>query len=105
MNVLIIDDDTEDTSLFCDAFNELFPEAHCTGIGSCENIQDTLNEVQPDIIFMDGHMIPLSGKECLKKINNLIDRKRIKIIIHSGSLSPNELNEFKEVGVDDVLIK
>jgi response regulator of citrate/malate metabolism len=105
MTVLIIDDDAEDTEMFCEALTELFPEAICHTANSCEKIAATLDNFKPDIIFMDGHMFPTNGAECLKKLNELVDRGRVKIIVHSGSLSPAELNGFTAVGVDDVLIK
>lgn len=105
MNVLVIDDDADDTELFCEALNELFPEVNCRSVNSCERINETLHDISPDIIFMDGHMYPIGGKECLKLLHECIDRKRIKIIIHSASLSPAELNEFKQAGVDDILFK
>lgn len=105
MNLLIIDDDPDDTTLFCDAINDLYPLAHCSGVNSAADIQEVVARILPDIIFLDGHMFPVSGKECLLKLNSFIDRTRIKIVIHSGSLSPTEIDEFKEVGIDDILVK
>jgi CheY-like chemotaxis protein len=105
MNVLIIDDDSEDTLLFCEALNELFPKAKCTSIHACKDILQAVVAITPDIIFLDGHMHPTSGSECLKLLNDVIDRRKTKIIIHSGSLSPAELSEFRQIGVDDILLK
>ena len=105
MTVLIIDDDAEDTELFCDAFHELFPDALCEIANSCKKIETAVNSIHPDIIFMDGHMFPTSGKECLKKLNEHVDRKRIKVIVHSGSLTPNEVDDFNAMGIDGVMIK
>ncbi len=105
MNVLIIDDDADDTELFCKALSELFPSATCFAVNSCQQIHDTVRAAQPDIIFMDGHMFPTNGKECLNQLNQLVDRRQIKVIIHSGSLNPKEMAEFEAMGVDDILIK
>lgn len=96
MNVLIIDDDAEDREFFCEAVSELYPGFICIGISSREEVKETIARVEPDIIFMDGHMQPTSGAECLKNINNIIDHEKIKIIIHSGSLSPDELYAFEK---------
>lgn len=105
MKILLIDDDVEDTDLFCKATSELFPEATCIAVNNCTSIADTVTAVQPDIIFLDGHMNPISGKECLARLNQLVDRDQVKIVIHSGSLSPSEMSEFATLGVDDILIK
>src|SRR5690349_15741222 len=90
MTVLIIDDDPEETTLFCEAFNELYPYGKCLAANSCENICQIIDEESPEIIFVDGHMYPTSGRECLQLLNSVVDRTRVKIIIHSGSLSPKE---------------
>jgi DNA-binding NarL/FixJ family response regulator len=105
MTILIIDDDVEDRMLFCEAVNELFPKATCRSINSCDNINETIELIQPDLIFMDGHMYPKNGAECLKEIKGVINRERIKIVIHSGNLSPEELHELKTAGADHILIK
>jgi DNA-binding NarL/FixJ family response regulator len=106
MNILLIDDDVEDTDLFCKAMSELFPEAMCIAVNVCpKDIADTVISAQPDIIFMDGHMYPTNGKECLSQLNQIVDRKQVKIVIHSGSLSPSEMSEFIQLGVDDILFK
>jgi DNA-binding NarL/FixJ family response regulator len=105
MNIMIIDDDDDDTALFCEAVKELFPDANCLSVSSCDGIEDKINNARPDIIFLDGHMYPINGKECLKEINRVIGRGNIKVIIHSGSLSPSESRAFIELGVDDIILK
>jgi DNA-binding response OmpR family regulator len=106
MTILIIDDDPDDTSLFCEAVSDLDPNATCIVAHSCENIQasiETINEV--DIIFVDGHMYPIGGKACLEKLMKFVDRSRTKIIVYTGSLSPAEKIELEEIGADHILIK
>ena len=105
MNILIIDDDAEDREFFCDALHEAYPDAVCVGVSSCEKVGETIARVNPDIIFMDGHMQPITGAEWLGDINKFIYRRKNKYVIHSGSLSPVELQEFEKAGVDHVLLK
>jgi CheY-like chemotaxis protein len=106
MNILIIDDDPDDTLLFCEALNDLFPSATCISLHSCESIKTILQTMpHPDVIFMDGHMYPIGGKDCLTMLKEVIDPDKTKTVIHSGSLSPKELQEFEDLGVNDVLIK
>ena len=105
MNILIIDDDDEDTHLFCEAVSEVFPKADCKIVNACAKVSETLQQFTPDVIFMDGLMYPVGGKECLQILNKLVDRTKIKVIVHSGSLNPKQLDELKQVGVDDILAK
>ncbi|RAW02006.1 response regulator [Pseudochryseolinea flava] len=105
MIIMMIDDDPDDRLLFCDAVAELFPEATCVTPHTYSDIRRNLAQTTPDIIFLDGHILPVSCKECLDLIKKLTDRTQTKLVIHSGSLSPNELKEFDRLGVDRIVIK
>ena len=106
MNVLIIDDDPEDTSLFCEALNELYPNATCTVAHSSDYIHTSLERiVEMDIIFMDGHMQPMDGQSCLEQLIKCVDRSKTKIVVYSGSLSPKEQLDMKKIGADYILLK
>jgi response regulator of citrate/malate metabolism len=105
MRLLIIDDDHEDIELFREAVSEIFPHAICASRKSCSDIEAFLKESATlDLIFLDGHLATESGLDCLKKLKTIID-EQTKIVIHSGSLSPSELADFKIAGVDEILIK
>ena len=106
MNILVIDDDPEDTLLFCEALSELHPNAICIVAHTCENIKTTMELIpQVDIIFIDGHMYPLDGKACLEQLIKFVDRSRTKIVIHSSFLSQEDQVALEVIGVDDFLIK
>ena len=106
MNVLIIDDDPEDTSLFCEALNELYPNATCTVAHSSEYILTSIDRIiEMDIIFIDGHMHPMDGQTCLELLIKSVDRSKTKIVIYSGSLSPKEQLDLKQIGADYILLK
>lgn len=64
MTALIIDNDAEDTGIFCEAFRELFPQETCHTANACVKIKDMLNKSTPDIIIVDKYNLaarPLSG--------------------------------------------
>ena len=106
MNILIIDDDPEDTMVFCEALTDLDPLATCRVAHSCENIQASAESIATvDIIFIDGHMYPIDGKACLIELMKFVDRSRTKIIIHSGSISPEEKQALEDAGADFILLK
>jgi DNA-binding NarL/FixJ family response regulator len=107
MEILIIDDDPEDTSFFCEVLNEVMPEANCTVENKCSDIAATLAKLQhpPELIFIDGLMFPISGKECLIQVRALTRPADTRIIIYSGSVSPQQIDEFKSLGADEVMLK
>jgi DNA-binding response OmpR family regulator len=106
MTILMIDDDLEDISLFCEALKELNPNAVCIVAHTCENIQASMERIgEVDIIFLDAHMYPVEGKSCLAQVVKIVDHSKTKIVIYSGPLSPMEQLELEKIGVDYILIK
>jgi CheY-like chemotaxis protein len=107
MHILMIDDDPEDSMLFCDAIKDIAPEHICHVANSCQLAKSLLeeNEVAPDIIFLDAFMYPMGGKECLIQISQLEKLRDTRIIIHSGSLSPAQTEEFLYLGADQIMTK
>jgi DNA-binding NarL/FixJ family response regulator len=106
MTVLIIDDDPEDTSLFREALNELYPHAVCIIAHTCKNIQVSMKNIgEVDIIFIDGHMYPIPGNACLEQLIKIVDRSKTKLVVYSGGVSPTERLELEKIGADHILIK
>lgn len=107
MKILIIDDDPEDTMLFCEAIHEILPSATCITEHSCQDIARIFANTQPvNVVFVDGFMYPFGGVECLKTLRNILGASSdTKVVIYSGGISPAQMEEFKACGVDDILIK
>ena len=107
MDILIIDDDPEDTSFFCEVLREVAPDAHCVVENKCSNIAGTFAKLRhmPKLIFIDSVMFPISGKECLIQVKALINPSYTRIIIYSGFLSTQQIEEFKSLGADEVILK
>lgn len=106
LRVLIIDDDPEDTLLFKDALLEVFPYADCDVKNDGSSLEQyTTPGRNPDVIFIDANMFPVSGLECLRAIRASGQFSRAKIIIYSGALSPEQINDFKASGATDVMTK
>jgi CheY-like chemotaxis protein len=105
MRILIIDDDREDTDLFCEALTEIFPQAICTARNHGNDIVSFIESIPvQDVIFIDGHLNAMMGLDCLKEMRNSLS-KNTRIVVHSGSLSPAEIDDFKNAGVSEFLSK
>jgi CheY-like chemotaxis protein len=106
MNILVIDDDQDDIAIFCEAFHEIFPHSNCYSRNDCVDIEQVLQELPTlDVIFLDGHIFPVSSQECLPVLKKLLDSKRTKIVIHTGSVSPTEANELLALGASSITYK
>ena len=106
MDILIIDDDADDTTLFCEALREILPSANCVILHDCLAVRQHVEKLpQLQMVFIDRFMHPVDGLECLKCLK-LIISPTVKLIIYSGSVDEHEMpNGFQTSGVDDILPK
>ena|SRR5688572_16344238 len=106
MNILIIDNDAVDTSIFCEILKDIYPSANCLVEVDCLSAVATFQKMEvPAFIFLDGHMTPVGGLQCLWELKKLIDPEKTKIVIYSDVLSPRKKEEYKALGVYDFAVK
>lgn len=100
MIVLHVDDDPDDSSLFCEAVKEAAPSYQCLVADSAASALEILSDRQqiPDYIFLDMNMPKMNGLECLKLIKNNHALNHIKVIMYSTSSDPANIKEFKQLG-------
>lgn len=106
--IMIIDDDHDDTDLFCEVAESLQEQCRCIMKSSCDDALHYLKEnfsEQPDIIFLDINMPRISGKECLAilKKNPLV--KNIPVYIYSTSKEKKEKEAMMKAGADYFITK
>lgn len=107
MIILIVDDDLDDITLFCQAVQEIDPQAECLLAKNGKEALDLLDKLVtlPDLIFLDINMPIMNGKEFLligKKDSKLKD---IPIVIYSTTAKTKEIDEFLQLGATDFLTK
>ena len=107
MKVLIIDDDAEDTEIFCHALKDVAPDVNClvvnnprTGLTYLANGAES-----PQYIFLDANMCLIDGKECLRELRKIKSLNDTKIIMYSGYINERQLAEMKKLGADHYLNK
>jgi PleD family two-component response regulator len=106
MNVLIIDNDADDTFIFCEILKDIYPSANCVVASDCVSTLATVEKMEvPVFIFLDAHMPPDGGLQCLWELKTLIDPEKTRIMIYSDELSPRKKEEFKALGAHDFVIK
>jgi len=107
MNILIIDDDAEDTEIFCHALKEVAPDVNCLVVNDPKTAIAYLrdNQPPPQVIFLDANMSLLSGRECLIELRKMHSLKDTRIIMYSGYVSEKQIAEYSQLGASDVLNK
>ena len=106
MIVLCIDDDPDDTDFFCEALKTVRPESQCLvandGLTALKMLR---SDSQPDIIFLDINMPRMSGRELLIQIKKNYKWSQIPTIIYSTTILPRDADDYKKLGVNDVVVK
>lgn len=106
LNVLFVDDDTEESYLF----NEALEHAHLNINLSRANdgndlIHYLMNQPTPDLVFMDINMPYKDGLEALTEIRSNPKFKSLPLIIYSTTKNEQSINACYEKGADMFVIK
>jgi CheY-like chemotaxis protein len=91
-SILLIDDDPDDCDVFKTALSDVSSSIHIQCLHSSEQLQATLAQHLPDVIFLDINMPMVDGFACLKQLQDNLRYSRIPIIMYSSSLSQKEIN-------------
>jgi len=99
MIVLHVDDDPDDSALFCEAVKEAAPNYKCLVADSAASALEILSDRKsiPDYIFLDMNMPKMNGLECLRLIRNNHALKHIKVIMYSTASDPIHIKEFRKL--------
>lgn len=105
MKILIIEDDEDDALILTDAIENVWPSASYKILkihGPWKSHMETI-ETAPNLIFIDA--FSLSGKECLKQLNGIENSDTINIVVYTDESRPREIDEFRRMGADHILMK
>src|SRR5687768_1190491 len=107
MLILIVDDDLDDISLFCDAVREIDADSECLLAKNGKEaliLLETLAEL-PDIIFIDINMPIMNGKEFLLIGKQHSRLKDIPMVMYSTTNKVKEIEEYYRLGAMGFLTK
>jgi CheY-like chemotaxis protein len=107
MDVLIIDDDSDDRAIMSEMLQSLLPGISCVAIESGEEAIQYLRQpvTLPHLIFLDINMTGMDGKETLLKIKSMKSYARTKIIMYSGHNDEREKLIYKKLGANGFINK
>jgi DNA-binding NtrC family response regulator len=92
-HILLIDDDHDDCELFGEALHDIDPGISLSCLNNSENVIHSLDEINPELIFLDVNMPRKNGYECLKEIKSHQKHLNIPVIMYSNTGRPDDINE------------
>lgn len=103
-NILLIDDDIDDTQIFLEAVQAVNKEVLCrTALNPSKAIAELMNaEELPDIIFLDYNMPAVNGLEFIQRMQRIERLKHIEVIVISTPPEEVMLQWFKR---NDTVVK
>lgn len=114
LNVLLVDDDTDDCFFFEKAIKEIPIATHLTTVRDGEQLMNYLfinAEDLPDVIFLDLNMPRKNGFECLTEIKENEQLKDLHVVMFSTFYSRDTKYEqdmikmLFEIGAEDYIRK
>ncbi|MFT4153599.1 response regulator [Parafilimonas sp.] len=93
----LIDDDTDDVSVFKEVMQEIDPALEIVSAGNgyeaLKILKHSSEDDYPDIIFLDLNMPRMGGKECLAELKKDAALGKIPVIIYTTSSQSKDIEE------------
>jgi CheY-like chemotaxis protein len=107
MDILFVDDDSDDREFFLDALSYVDASLTCVLARNCEDALDKLRRstVLPAFIFLDINMPLMGGRSCLLCIKSDPRYQQCKIVMYSTAADQSAMEEYKKLGATYFLIK
>src|ERR1700683_2603879 len=100
-DILVIDDDLDDVSLFQEALNKVDPLASFhSAIGGLKALEFLLGKstIIPDLIFLDINMPEMNGWRCLTELKSTPRLMQIPVIIFSTTATKKDAEKASSLG-------
>jgi DNA-binding response OmpR family regulator len=107
INILIVDDDNDDSDFLRDAIQQISPETNCTmALSPDEALQGmkTKKNPRPDLMFLDLNMPHINGIQCLRVLKDNRGGSEILVVIPKTKLHRDHV-EFLNLGAIHFITK
>lgn len=105
--IMLADDDRDDTDLFCEALTEIDKSIVCHCAVNGEELLKILYSLDqnPQLVFLDMNMPIMDGRQCLKVLKSDERYKQIPVIMISTSSHQTDINISLQLGALGYFVK
>lgn len=97
-SILLVDDDQDDCELFGEALHEFAPNIKLSCLTNNDQLVAYIQNVNPQLIFLDVNMPRKNGYECLEEIRQLPAFGQIPVIMYSNTGRPQDIDSAYKNG-------
>ena len=105
MNILVVDDDSDDIVLFTEAFGTIYPNSTIYRASNGMEGLQMAHKILPNIVFLDINMPVMNGRETLLSIRKDSLLKNLTICMLSTTSNRDEIQWCYKAGADGFVIK
>lgn len=97
-HILLIEDDEDDRQLFEQVMEIIAPDMVPTCLPDANGLMETIESIQPFLIFIDYRLPKRNGIECLKQIKAHPHFKHIPVVMWSTTGAPANIQAAHQAG-------
>lgn len=98
--ILLVEDDADDQLFFTDALEMIDNGISCHIANNGNEALEVIEQLNPEMIFMDLNMPILNGFECLRQIRKEERFQAVPIVIFTTSRNTHDIEKAKSLGAD-----
>lgn len=104
-NILIVDDDSEDSEFFTMVVNKIDPGINIMVAGSRDELFEHLNKTTPDLLFIDSFIQHHSGVTSIMELRKDENWKHLPVIMYTGAADMKNINNAFKAGACAYIVK
>jgi CheY-like chemotaxis protein len=103
--VMLVDDDPDACLLFERALLKVDAPLRFTAANSAEELMEDLQQIVPDILFLDLTLPGKSGLDCLEDIRRNARYNNMRVVVYSNSARMSDIRGSYERGANLFIVK
>ena len=104
-NILIVDDDNEDSEFFTMVVNKIDPDINVMVASSKDELFTQLNKLTPDLLFIDSFIQHHSGVASIREIKKDATWQNVPVIMYTGAADMKNISNAFQAGASSYIVK
>jgi DNA-binding response OmpR family regulator len=104
-NILLVDDDAEDSEFFSTVVQQMSREIRVTVASKKEELFQHLQQDKPEIVFIDSFLQNESGLQSIQEIRATPGFAQLPVIMYTGASDAKSISSAFEMGASSYIVK